>query len=198
MLPIFPKARKAMRDAFNKELFRAMWDVSPILKEIRTRPQVEGHEASYQRESGEIIQIEYKEQSVEQKSQLEDAQGFAPEEFLQFAADIGEEMGKKMLSDLLTTVGKAATEVGNVVDFKGSGMTFEKFLDMIANVHTEFDDLGRPDLKTFVGPPEACREYTKNVREWTSNPIKSAAIEQVIEPHRKAFFEREASRRMVD
>ena len=110
-----------------------MWDVSPILKEIRTRPQVEGHEASYQRESGEIIQIEYKEQSVEQKSQLEDAQGFAPEEFLQFAADIGEEMGKKMLSDLLTTVGKAATEVGNVVDFKGSGMTFEKFLDMIAN-----------------------------------------------------------------
>jgi hypothetical protein len=44
MLLIFPKARKAMRDAFNKELFRAMWDVSPILKEIRTRPQVEGHE----------------------------------------------------------------------------------------------------------------------------------------------------------
>src|SRR5438477_6996143 len=60
MLPIFPNARRAMRDAFNKELFRAMWEVSPILKEIRTRPQVEGHEASYQRESGEIIQIEYK------------------------------------------------------------------------------------------------------------------------------------------
>ena len=187
-----------MRDAFDKELFRAMWDVSPILKEIRTRPQVEGDEASYQRESGEIIQIEYKKQSVERKSQLEDAQGFAPEEFLQFAADIGEEMGNKMLSDLLTTVGKAATEVGNVVDLKGKGMTFEKFLDMIANVHTEFDDLGRPDLKTFVGSREACQEYTKNVREWTSDPIKCAAIEQVIEQHRKAFFEREASRRMVD
>jgi len=198
MLPIFPKARTAMRDAFHKELFRAMWDVSPILKEIRTRPQVEGDEASYERESGEIIQIDYKKQSVERKSQLKDAQGFAPEEFLQFAADIGEEMGNKMLSDLLTTVGKAATEVGNVVDFKGEGMTFEKFLDMIANVHTEFDDLGRPDLKTFVGSPEACREYTKNVREWTSDPNKCAAIERVMEQHRKAFFEREASRRMVD
>jgi hypothetical protein len=187
-----------MRDAFHKELFRTMWDVSPILKEIRTRPQVEGDEASYERESGEIVQIEYKKQSVERKSQLQDAQGFAPEEFFQFAADIGEEMGNKMLADLLTTVGKAATKVGNVVDFEGKGITFEKFLGMIANVHTEFDDLGRPDLKTFVGSPAACREYTKNVKEWTSDPIKRAAIEHIIEQHRKAFFEREASRRMVD
>lgn len=103
-----------------------------------------------------------------------------------------------MLADILTTVGKAATGVGNVVDFKGKGMTFENFLDMTANVHTEFDDSGRPDLKTFVGSPEACQDYTAEVREWTADPIKCAAIEQVIEQHRKAFFEREASRRMVD
>ena len=36
-----------MRDAFNKELFRAMWSVHPILKEIRVRPQTEGKDASY-------------------------------------------------------------------------------------------------------------------------------------------------------
>ena len=175
-----------------------MWDVSPILKEIRTRPQAEGKEASYERDGGEIIQIEYTKQSVERKSQVEDARGFAPEEFLQFAADIGEEMGNKMLADILTTVGKAATDVGNVVDLEGKGMTFEKFLSMVANVYTEFDDFGRPDLKTFVGSPEACREYTKNVKNWTADPSKRAAIEQVIEQHRKAFFEREARRRMVD
>jgi hypothetical protein len=44
-----------MRDAFDKELVRAMWDVSPILKEIRTRPQVEGKEASYQRDGGRLF-----------------------------------------------------------------------------------------------------------------------------------------------
>jgi hypothetical protein len=187
-----------MRDAFKRELFRAMWDVSPILKEIRTRPQAEGKDASYEREDGKIVQVDYKLRTVEQRSQLEEAQGFTPEAFLQIAADIGEEMGNKMLADLLDGVGRAAKEVGNVVDFGGQGITFEKFLEMIANVHTEFDDLGRPDLKTFVGSPDACKDYTKKVREWTSDPAKQAAIEQVIDQHRKAFIEREASRRMVD
>lgn len=198
MLPVFPRARKAMRDAFSKELFQAMWNVSPILKQIRTRPQAEGKEASYERDGGEIIQIEYKKQIVEQTSRVEDARGFPPEEFLEFAADLGREMGNKMLADILENVGKAATEVGNVVDFEGQGLTFEKFLDMTANVHTEFDDFGRPDVKTFVGSPEACRDYTKKLQEWTADPEKRAAIEEVIEQHRKAFLEREAGRRMVD
>ena len=198
MLPMFPKSRRAMRDTFTKELFRAMWDVSPILKEISTRPQAEGKEASYERADGKVVQVDYKLRSVEQHSRLEDAKGFAPEAFLQVAADIGVEMGNKMLADIFDTVGKAAKEVGNIVDFKGQGLTFEKFLEMTANVYTEFDDLGRPDVKTFVGSPEACEDYTKKVREWTSDPAKQAAIVEVIERHRKAFIEREASRRMVD
>ena len=198
MLPIFPKARKAMQDTFSKELFRAMWDVSPILKEIRTRPQTEGREASYEREDGKIIEMDYKRRSVERRFQSEDAQGLTPDAFLECAADIGREMGEKMMADILKTVSEVTKEVGNVVNFEGKGMTFEKFLEMTANVYTEFDDLGRPDVKTFVGSAEACQEYTKNVREWISDPTKQAAIEQVIEKHRKAFNEREASRRMVD
>lgn len=187
-----------MRDTFSKELFRAMWDVSPILKEMSTRPQAEGREASYERADGKVVNVDYKLQSVEQHYQLEDAQGCAPETFLEIAAGIGVKMGNKMLADLLKTVGEAAKEVGNVVDFKGQGMTFETFLEMTANVHTEFDELGRPDVKTFVGSPEACEDYRKKVKEWTSDPSKQAAIQKVIEKHRKAFIEREASRRMVD
>src|SRR6266571_7250402 len=116
MLPIFPRSRKAMRDTCKKELFRAMWDVSPILKEMRTRPQAEGKEASYETADGKVVQVDYKLRSVEQHSQLEDAQGFAPEAFLQIATHIGAEMGNKMLADILDTVGRAAKEVGNVVD----------------------------------------------------------------------------------
>lgn len=198
MLPIFPKAKGAMRDAFDNELFRAMWAVSSILKEIRVRPQTEGKEASYEREDGTIIEMDYKLQSVERRWHFEEAQGLAPEAFLQIAADLGEEMGNKMLADILKTVGQVTQEVGNVVNCEGKGMTFEKFLEMTANVHTEFDDFGRPDVKTFVGSPEACREYEKNVKEWTSDPAKQTAIAQVIERHWKAFNEREARRRMVD
>ena len=187
-----------MQDTFSKELFRAMWDVCPILKEIPTRPQTEGTEASYEREDGKIVQTDYKLRSVQRQWQFEDAQGLAPEDFLQIAAEIGEEMGNKMLADILETVGQVTKEVGNVVDCEGKGMTFEKFLEMTANVHTEFDDLGRPDVKTFVGSPKACEEYSENIKKWTSDPAKRAAIEEVIEQHRKVFSEREARRRMVD
>jgi predicted lipoprotein len=163
MLPIFPKARKAMQDTYSKELFRAMWDVSPLLKEIRTRPQSEGREASYERGDGKIVEIDYKLRGVQRTWQSKDAEGLTPEEFLESAADIGREMGEKMLADILSSVSEAAQEVGNVVNCEGKGMTFEKFLAMLANVHTEFDDLGNPDMKTFVGSPQACAEYTKNV-----------------------------------
>lgn len=78
-----------MRDTFNKELFRAMWDVSPILKEMSTRPQAEGREASYERADGKVVHVDYKLQSVEQHYHLEDAQGYAPEEYLEIAAGIG-------------------------------------------------------------------------------------------------------------
>jgi hypothetical protein len=198
MLPIFPQARKAMRDAFRKELFRAMWNVCPLLKEIPFRPQTEGTEASYQQEGGKIVEVEYKPGSVERRFKAEDARGFSPEEFLQTASDIGDEMGKKMMTDLLSAVSKATEEVGNVVKCEEQGLTFEKFLEMAAKTYTEFDPSGQPDVKTFVASPEACRQFEKNIKEWTADPDKRAALEQVVEQHRKNFNEREACRRMVD
>lgn len=187
-----------MQDVFSKELFRAMWDVCPLLKEIRVRPQTEGKEASYQREDGKVVEMEYHLRRVERSWKPEDAQGLSPEKFLQAASDIGEEMGKKMMTDLLSAVSKATEEVGNVVNCEGKGLTFEKFLEMAANTYTDFDSHGQPDVKTFVASPEACQQFEKNMKEWTSDPVKRTALEQVVEQHRKAFNEREARRRMVD
>ena len=53
-----------MQDVFSKELLRAMWDICPLLKEIRVRPQTEGKEASYQREDGKIVEMQYQLQRV--------------------------------------------------------------------------------------------------------------------------------------
>jgi len=187
-----------MEDAFSKELFRGMWGACPLLKEIRVRPQTEGKEASYQREDGKIVEMNYQLRRVEGRWKPEDARGLSPEDFLQAAASLGEIMGQKMMADLLGAVSNATEEVGNVVSCEGKGLTFEKFLEVVTNVHTEFDAQGRPNVKTFVASPEACQQFEKNLKEWTSDPVKRAALEQVTEQHRKAFNEREARRRMVD
>jgi hypothetical protein len=198
MMPIFPKARNAMKNVFTKEIFRAMWDVCPVLKQIRVRPQSEGTESSYERADGRIVETNYNLRKVERRWTTRDAQGLSPEAFLQTATDIGAEMGEKMLADILETVKQATEEVGNVVNCEGKGMTFEKFLEMTAKTYTEFDSFGRPYQKDFLASPETCQQLARNLKDWTSDPAKRAALEQVIDQHRKAFNEREACRRMVD
>jgi hypothetical protein len=48
-----------MRKAQNDEMFAALWSVCPLLKQIRVRPQTEGDKASYQREDGKVLDMDY-------------------------------------------------------------------------------------------------------------------------------------------
>ena len=81
MLPVFPKAKKAMQKSFFDEVLRAMWSVSPILKEIRVRPQAEGRAASYEREDGKIIEMNYQLRKAERSWNFSDACGLGPESY---------------------------------------------------------------------------------------------------------------------
>ena len=103
-----------------------------------------------------------------------------------------------MMADLLKGVGDAAEEVGNVIGLEGKGLTFEKYLQMTAKIYTEFDDYGRPRPKSVVLPPEMLQKFQNDIREWAADPVKLAAIEEVMQRHRKKFNEIEAGRRMVD
>lgn len=198
MLPVFPKARAAMQKVGGDEMFAGMWGVCPLLKQIRVRPQTEGREASYQREDGKVVQMQYDLRRVERGVKVEDAKGLSPEEFLEFHSNAGRELGNMMMADLLKGVGEAAEEVGNVIGLEGKGLTFEKYLQMTAKIYTEFDDLGRPRPKSVVLPPEMLQKFQNDIREWAADPVKLAAIEEVMQRHRKKFNEIEAGRRMVD
>jgi hypothetical protein len=198
MLPVFPKARAAMQKVSGDEMFAGMWGVCPLLKQIRVRPQTEGREASYQREDGKVVEMQYNLRRVERGVKVEDAKGLSPEEFLEFYSNAGRELGNMMMADLLKGVGDAAEEVGNVIGLEGKGLTFEKYLEMTAKIYTEFDDYGCPRPKSVVLPPELLQKFQKDIREWAADPMKRAAIEEVMQRHRKKFNEIEAGRRMVD
>jgi hypothetical protein len=198
MLPVFPKAKGQMRRVFFDEVFRSTWSAHPILKEIRTRPQTEGREAFYQREDGRLVETEYKRRSVERSWSFEDARGLDPEAFLEAAASIGSELGNQMMADLIAGVSSATEEVGNVVKCGREGLTFEQFLELHRKVAIEFDDAGVPYKKAFLAGEAASAALNRKIQEWSSDPKKCAALEAVMEEKRRAFDEREASRRMVD
>jgi len=118
MLPVFPKARQAMRDVFGESVFQGLWAAHPVLKELRVRPVTEGKESSYQREDGKVVETDYKLSRVEKSWKFEDATGLTPESFMSAAADMGKEMGNQILRGLLATVSDATEEVGNVKEEK--------------------------------------------------------------------------------
>ncbi len=187
-----------MQKVSGDEMFAGMWGVCPLLKQIRIRPQTEGREASYQREDGKVIKMQYNLRRVERSLKLDDAKGLSPEEFLEFYANAGRELGNMMMADLLKGVSDVSEEVGNVIGLEGGGITFEKYLEMTAKVYTEFDDFGRPRPKSLVLPPEILQKFQKDIRDWEADPAKRAAIEEVLERHRRTFNEGEARRTMVD
>lgn len=187
-----------MQKVSGDEMFAGMWGVCPLLRQIRVRPQTEGREASYQREDGKIVEMQYNLRHVERGVKVEDAKGLSPEEFLEFHTNAGRELGNMMMADLLKGVSDASEEVGNVISLEGKGLTFEKYLEMTAKIYTEFDDYGRPRPKSIVLPPEMLQKFQKDIREWAADPVKRAAIEEVMERHHKIYNENEARRRMVD
>ena len=133
-----------MRKVSSDEMFAAMWSVCPLLKQIRVRPQTEGDKASYQREDGKVVDMNYNVCRAERSWKLEDAKGFTPDEFMESGSSMGREIGTQMMADLLKGVSDASEEVGNIVNCEGKGLTFEKFLEMTTKIYTEFDEFGRP------------------------------------------------------
>ena len=181
MLPVFPRARKAMQDTFFHGIFEAMWNASPLLRQIRVRAQVEGREASFEQEGGKTVNLKYEALRVIRSLKFEDACGLDPEAFIEIAEGIGTEMGRAMLRSVLEDVRIAATEVGNTLTCEGNGISFDQFLELTAKLRTEFDEEGNPRGKTLVLSPEAFNQMSEAMKEWEADSAKRAAMEAVVQ-----------------
>ena len=198
MLPVFSKARAAMKKTFSHFLFQGMWNVSPILRQIPFHAQREGSSASYQREDGVTKDVDFKQSLVERKVKFEEAKGLQPEEFLAVAEEMGKEMGQKMLTNILEEMRAVTEEVGNVIECHGQGLSFENFLELSQKIQTDFDSDGRPREKFLMMGKDALTSFNENFLEWEKDPEKRAAMEEVMAKQQADYDEREARRRMVD
>jgi hypothetical protein len=198
MLPIFPKAQQEMQNTFNHEMFEGMWEASPVLNKIRTQPQREGHDASYQQEDGTIVDVEYQKASVEYSLKFENARGLTPEDFLDRARDIGRRMGREMERNLFATMSRMIDGIGNTFVCSSDGIKFEEWLEMHTKIMSDFDEDGQPTTKTWVCTPEFQSKLINALQEWERDPEKIAAFKAVMAKQKEDYDAREACRRMVD
>lgn len=187
-----------MRDTFSQAMFAGMREAAPILHEIRVHPQMEGDQASYEREDGSIIDVEYQKASVEYSLKFEDARGLAPEEFLERARDIGRRIGEQMERQLFQTMSRVTDEVGNTVACDAGDLKFEQWLELNTKMLTDFDENGEPTKKTWVCSPEFQDRLIKALQSWERDPEKVAKFKAVMAKQKEAYDAREARRRLVE
>jgi hypothetical protein len=198
MLPHFPKAHKEMSELRNAQIFDAMWSASPILSEMRVRPQREGTSSSFEDEGGRVRAVEYQQRSVSTQHRLVEGRGMTMGKFLETARQPGRELGKLMILDVFQVTKKAVQEVGNVMDAGGRELTFDLLLDGWERIQIDFGPDGKPHLPSIVVGSEAYAELQRKIPEWEKDPRFRARLEEIMRRKREDFCEREACRRLVD
>jgi len=197
MLPHFPKAARAMQDIFHSQVFDGLHEAAPMLLKIPIRPQREGHEGSFQDESGEVHDIEFQRQQAVFNIKTEEARGLTPKAFVEAARQPGRELGMKIAKDLYASVGAAAEAVGNVVKADGE-FTFDLLLDCLRTVKLDFLPDGKARFPELHLGPAAFAEVQRKLPEWNSNPECRARFDELMRRKKEEFLEREACRRLVD
>ncbi len=196
MLPQFPKTQKLIDELANEAMFDAMYEAGPLLLEIQSYQQNEGRKGSFQIDSGEIEQIDFKKTSVEMSSPAKPGQGESLNEILAMTARGGAEMGRKMQDTILQSVEAATEKVGNVIQIRNNEITPEAFLETMEKVEIDFDEDGRSRSSWFL-PPAMAAEFHKNYETWQQDPILRAKLAALEEKKKEQFRARETSRRLA-
>lgn len=198
MLPHFPKSYEQMTKLRDAKMWEGYYSASPILSQIRVRPQREGRSSSFQDEEGTIRQIEYKKTSVTTQRKLEEGKGMTFGEFCAAYSEPGREMGSQIVRGLFEKLDEVTEETGNKVDVGGGPITHDLFLDLIEKLQFDFTPEGVPMWPSLHLGSEAHAHFQRVWPEWLKNPEFLNRLKRILDRKREEFYEREASRRLVD
>jgi hypothetical protein len=197
MLPVFPNALKAMDKAFREEVERASHGKYPWMAKIPRFQQTEGDKANLQHPGGKIVEMDYRKVSFMRTFSYEEAFGMSPEEFLEMAASMGEEMANARFDRFLAVINESTEESGNIVR-SSSGLSFEALVQTLTMLEADFDQAGMPEEKFLLLSPEMAEQLRQSEKEWMSDPAKLEILTSIQNQKKREYYEREARRTMVD
>lgn len=196
MLPQFPKAQKLIEEFANEAMFDAMYEAGPLLLEIRSHQQHEGKDGSFQTNSGQIEQIDFRKTSVAMTSPVKQGRGETLEEILKVMTKGGSDMGRKIQDTILQGVEAATENVGNVIQIRNNEITPEAFLEMMEKVEIDFDEDGRSRSSWFL-PQTIAAELHKSYEAWQEDPILRTKLAALEAKKKEEFRAREVTRRLA-
>ena len=197
MLPEFPIAKLAILKSQEKFFLYAQKEkLGPLFGNIPKRALPEGNrmKQEYSKEMvHEPAMTPIKSHFQLNIDQLKKNPFVIFEQIAETAADFAHQqalMTIKGISDV--------TELtGNVVDSSG-GFTTEQFFECIEKVEIEFDRNGNPSLPTIVASPENINKMISVLKASEHLPENKIRIDEIMNKKRKAWYDKENSRKLVD
>ena len=192
MLPEFPAAQDAIKQAWSKAFFDGMKTSDPFLQQLEVRVQKEGTRAFVGNE-----EIKFQLTRVQQQCEIECGRGISFDDYLERAAQLGRDMAREQAKhcfEVLNTPGPRHAMVEKV----GTGFSFDDFLEKMETMEIDFDKDGKPQWPTWYLDPVAYAAVQRDRDTFGLNPERMQRLAGLVAKKRKEFDEREARRRLVD
>lgn len=193
MLPDFPATKRQFKHFIERLIYEQMRE-APVSQLVTHKKSFEGHRTAGSVRATDSDSSTFEEFVSEKKldRNLIIQRGAAL--FFEAASSTASEFRIAQEKLILEDINKIADLIGGSI-VRGSGLTFESFLEGIKKMSMSFGDDGEPKFEMVLSPALMKQIQQEN---WNENPVYKAQLDTVIDEKRGEWLKREKQRRLID
>ena len=197
MLPDFPKMKEKLKKVIISEMKKAQSRHLGALANAPVSRMFEGDKSIIVRADGSTSDMSPQEIEVELVIDLAEIEGMSHEMILNRINTMAEEMAEKQAKLSYEVIGKAAEEVGNVIDADGKTFSIDMFFQALEKIDRDFDEAGNPSELAWTVSPKLFPSIAKIIEQAKTDPEIDERFKALMERKREEWRVRENNRELV-
>ena len=197
MLPDFPKTKEKLKKMIVSEIKKAQSRHLGGLANVPVSRMFEGKKSIIVREDGSIEDMNPQAITAEFVINLAEIKGMSHEMILDKINTMAKDMAEKQAKLSYEVIGKAAEEVGNVVDADGETFSMDLFFQALEKIDRDFDEAGNPSELACSVSPELFSSIAKIIEQAKTDPEIDERFKALMERKREEWRVRENNRELV-
>jgi hypothetical protein len=197
MLPDFTKLKAELSSRLREFLERrTLYHLGP-LSESPLVHFFEGEGRTMVRRSGEQEIVPLIETSAVLTFEDDELPTLTLESLLQRLDSAARDMAGQRAKYAYERISQAAESVGNLVDAKQMTFSAEMIIEALSKVHIAFDEMGRPQMPSFICHPDLEKAIRLAYEELDRNRNLRKQVKELLVLKKEEWRVQEASRRLV-
>lgn len=195
MLPDYPESKARLRELLTHPL--AMAQQAGIFSQMKTRRMFEGHRMGIVREDGSVDVSGLQNFKSELKIELKDIESMTTADILQKMLGQARELHFKKSKAMFEKLHEENDGVGNALNLQGRPLTPELFLEHFRRIQIGFEEDGKPRMPTILCGQEAAKIFQRIMQKIEEDPSLKSEFARIMDEKRRAWLDRESSRKLV-